>query len=324
MQLHVQNLTRTFGAVHAVKGASFALNPGRVYGFVGPNGAGKTTTMRIMATLDEPTSGDVLLDGVSIVDYPEIARKAIGFMPDTLPAHSDITVREYVDFFARAHGLRHAPLRQAVASVEAFTGLEPLRDKTLRTLSKGMRQRVSLARALVHDPQVLILDEPAAGLDPRARVELRELVSALGDAGKTLLISSHILTELSEICTDVIIIETGSILRCSPLRGNNRQTEDAAAEKGTDDTSESAPLRTVAIRPLGPPDKLHRALLELPHVRQVRPVANELHADIEGDEPETAAVLRLLVERNIALLAFYPVEENLETIFMRVTKGELA
>ncbi len=309
MQLQVDRLTRTFGKLRAVDAISFTLEGGGVYGFVGPNGAGKTTTMRIMATLDEPTAGDVLLDGASVIDFPEAARRAVGFMPDTLPAHGDVTVTEYIDFFARAHGLRRAPLREAVASVTAFTGLEPLREKTLNSLSKGMRQRVSLARALVHDPQVLILDEPAAGLDPRARVELRELVRALGDAGKTLLISSHILSELAEICTDFIIIEKGRILRSGPLR---------------DAQSETAPRRTVALRPLGDPEALRRLLLELPNVLQVRPVAAEWHADIEGGDPELAALLQQLVSRDARLTAFYPVEENLESLFMRVTKGELA
>jgi ABC-2 type transport system ATP-binding protein len=323
MQLQVQNMTRTFGKVHAVENVSFALKPGRVYAFVGPNGAGKTTTMRAIATLDEPTSGDVLLDGVSIVDYPEVARAAVGFMPDTLPMHSDITVREYVDFFARAHGLRRSKLKSAVERVEEFTGLGPLRDKTLKSLSKGMRQRVSLARALVHDPQVLVLDEPAAGLDPRARVELRELVRALGDAGKTLLVSSHILTELSEICTDVIIIEKGRILRCSALRGNGRAPEEGDASGEAADAAEPA-VRSVALRALGSPEALQRILLELPYVRQVRPVANELVVDCACNDRELADLLRLLVQRDIPLLSFAPVEENLETIFMRVTKGELA
>ncbi len=309
MQLRVENLTRTFGSVQAVADVSFALLPGRVYAFVGPNGAGKTTTMRILATLDEPTAGEALLDGTSIVEFPEVARAAVGFMPDTLPAHSDITVHEYVDFFARAHGLRGPQLRNALASVQDFTGLAPMRDKTLRTLSKGMRQRVSLARALVHDPQILILDEPAAGLDPRARVEFRELVRMLGTGGKTLLISSHILSELSEICTDVLIIEKGRLLDSGALRG-------AGAAR--------TPHRTMALRPLDPAEKLQRILLELPQVLHVRPVAHELHADIQGGDEETAAVLRLIVERGARLAAYYPVEENLETLFMRVTKGELA
>ncbi len=309
MQVRVEELTRAFGALRAVDQVSFTLDSGKVYGFVGPNGAGKTTTMRIIATLDEPTEGDVLLDGVSVLDYPEEARRVVGFMPDTLPEHSDVTVHEYVDFFARAHGLRRSQLHESVASVEAFTGLEPLLDKTLGSLSKGMRQRVSLARALVHDPRVLILDEPAAGLDPRARIELRELVRDLATAGKTLLISSHILSELAEICTDVLIIERGRVLRSGPLR------ETASA---------TSALRTIAVRPLGDPEPVRRILLELPAVRQVRPVAAEWHVDLEGGDAEVATLLQQLTAREARLTAFYPVEESLESLFMRVTKGELA
>lgn len=210
MKVEIKNLTRIFRrGFKAVDDLSFTFSSGEVIGFVGPNGAGKTTTMRMMATLDFPDAGDILLDGRSILDDPDLAHRAIGFMPDELPDRNDITVEEYLDFFGRAYGLRGAALRTALDGVEEFTGLVPFRDKTLRQLSKGMKQRVSLARALVHDPAVLIMDEPANGLDPRARVELRELVKALAENGKAILISSHILSELEEMCTGTVIIERG-------------------------------------------------------------------------------------------------------------------
>ncbi len=310
MSLVISNLTRNFGRLRAVDNVSFAMAAGGVYGFVGPNGAGKTTTMRILATLDEPTAGDVFLDGVSIVDYPEAARRAVGFMPDSLPAHSDMTVWEYIDFFGRAYGLRGARLREARGAVARFAGLEPMRDKTLRSLSKGMRQRVSLARALVHDPRILVLDEPAAGLDPRARVELRELVAALAEQGKTLLISSHILSELAEICDHVVIIERGRLLHTGAIRDMLSNNE--------------APQRTLAVRPLGDLAPLQRTLLEMPNVRAVRQVAAELHVDLAGGDAEVAALLAEVVRRGPPLLAFYPVEDDLEDLFMKVTKGELA
>ena len=210
MKIELLHLTRVFQrGFKAVDDLSFSFTSGEVVGFVGPNGAGKTTTMRMLATLDVPDSGDILIDGKSILDDPSLAHRAVGFMPDDLPNRSDTTVDEYLDFFGRAYGLRGKELADAINGVEDFTGLVSFRDKTLRELSKGMKQRVSLARALVHDPQVIVMDEPANGLDPRARIELRELVRALAEQGKAILISSHILSELEEMCTTSVIIERG-------------------------------------------------------------------------------------------------------------------
>ena len=209
LAVEVRNLRKTFGKNVALESLSFTLAPGSVTGFIGPNGAGKTTALRIMATLIEPDSGDVLVGGVPTRDNLEAARRAIGFMPDALPDASDITVREYLDFFGRAYGLDGGGLLRRVSDVAAFTGLGGFDDKTLAALSKGMRQRVSLGRALMHDPAALLLDEPAAGLDPRARCELAQSVGTLAKAGKTILISSHILSELAEMCTAFIVIERG-------------------------------------------------------------------------------------------------------------------
>ncbi len=171
MKVQVKNLRKAFGKTIAVDNISFSFDSGHVFGFVGPNGAGKTTTMRIISTIEEPTSGDVLLNGVSVCEEPEVARRLVGYVPDTLPAHGDITVHEYLDFYARAYGLRGAGRARAVEAIEEFTNVGGIREKHLKALSKGMKQRVSLGRALVYDPHILVLDEPAAGLDPRARVE---------------------------------------------------------------------------------------------------------------------------------------------------------
>ena len=186
MHVSVKNLVRCFGRTRAVDGINFGFDSGDIYGFVGPNGAGKTTAMRIMATLDEPDFGDIEIDGVSLINYPEVARRELGFMPDALPAHRDISVEEYVDFFARAYGLRGQKRKQSVEGVIEFTNLSGIRWKMISDCSKGMKQRVSLARALVHNPSVLVMDEPAAGLDPRARIELRELLKILRSQGKAI------------------------------------------------------------------------------------------------------------------------------------------
>lgn len=315
MDVEVKNLVRHFGGVKAVDGVSFAFGRGEVVGFVGPNGAGKTTTMRIMATLDEPTAGDVLLDGKSVLDYPEDAQRRIGFMPDALPEHADMTAHEYVDFFGRAFGLRGAALTAAVGKVEEFTGLVPFRDKTLKSLSKGMKQRVSLARALVHDPALLIMDEPANGLDPRARIELRELVRALAEDGKTILVSSHILTELEEMCTGTLILERGHLLRDTTRRGTAAQVPGAAAERK---------LR-VTVRALGlPPEELARTCLELPGVTKAAPTPKGCTVELAGGEPEAAQLLARMAARVPGLVEFRPEAENLEDVFMNVTKGDLA
>ena len=221
MTVEVQHLRRVFGTTVAVADLSFSFGSGDVLGLIGPNGCGKTTTMRLMTGLDEPTAGDVLVDGVSAVDYPDRVARRIGFMPDFLPSQSDITAHEYVDFFARAAGFSGAELARRVREAEAFVNLTPIRDKVISQLSKGMKQRVSLARAIVHDPGLLVLDEPASGLDLRARLEFREYVKRLAAAGKAILISSHILADLEETCNGCLVMEKGELVRRieGPLKG---------------------------------------------------------------------------------------------------------
>jgi ABC-2 type transport system ATP-binding protein len=308
MDVKVVNLKRYFGKTKAVDDISFEFSSGHIFGFVGPNGAGKTTAMRILATLDDPTEGNAYIDGVSLIDYPEKVRKHVGFMPDTLPTHRDMTVHEYLDFFARAYGLRGEKRRAVVDSVEQFTNLKGIAEKFLRALSKGMKQRLSLARAIVHDPPVLILDEPAAGLDPRARIELRELLKVLADRGKAILISSHILTELAEICDGAVIIEQGKILRAGPM-------EHILAR--------DCPTRTIAIRVSGGPDSLHRELLQLPAVREVRVGGQEAEIQVEGGDEVNCMILAHLVGKGFRVAEFYQRRVDLEDVFMTVTKGEV-
>ncbi len=287
---------------------SFTFTAGQIFGFVGPNGAGKSTTMRVIATLDEPTSGDVLLDGISVVEEPEKAHRMVGYVPDALPAHRDISVHEYLDFFARAYQIRGAARRKVVESIEEFTNLTGIREKHLNALSKGMKNRVSVARALIHDPQVLVMDEPAAGLDPRARIELRELLKVLSGQGKAILISSHILTELAEICTGAVIIERGKILRAGTLEQI---------------LQEDVPHRTVVVRPLDRLEELHKQLLLLPNVEAVRPVDHSLEVDFTGSEEECCDLLADLVRKGFRLVEFASRRADLEQIFMNVTRGDV-
>ncbi len=313
MKVEVVGLRRYFGRTKAVDGISFSFDTGHVFGFVGPNGSGKTTTMRILATLDDPTSGDAFVDGMSVREYPEEVRRRLGFVPDALPEHADITVHEYLDFFARSYGLKGLDRRRAVEGVEEFTNVIGIREKLLRELSKGMKQRVSVGRALIHDPEVLIMDEPAAGLDPRARIELRELLGALGERNKAILISSHILTELTEICNGAVIIEKGRVLRTGTVE---------ALLKGDDGTS---PAERVRVRSLGPGEELRRALLEIPGVTEARCMGNgTVEFESEGGEALAAGILQALVAKGCPVVEFLPLRPDLEDIFMHVTKGEVA
>jgi ABC-2 type transport system ATP-binding protein len=309
MRVNVVHLKKSYGQTKAVDDISFGFTTGQIFGFVGPNGAGKTTTMRILATLEEPTEGNAFVDGVSVVQYPEKARKLVGFVPDSLPTHRDMTVHDYLDFFGRAYGLK-SPYRQKVVDhVEEFTNLTGIRDKALVALSKGMKQRVSVARALLHDPPVLIMDEPAAGLDPRARIELRELLKLLSQQGKAILISSHILTELAEICNGVIIIERGKILRAGNM--DNVLKEDL-------------PRRTVHIRLLEAPEKIYKHLLETPHVERASIlVDNTVEADVTGSEDVCCELLAGLVRSGFRVIEFRQRRADLEEIFMNVTRGEV-
>ncbi|MCL1921063.1 MAG: ABC transporter ATP-binding protein [Kiritimatiellaeota bacterium] len=330
LAIEVTHLVKTFGATRAVDGISFTVPAGSVFGFVGPNGAGKTTTLRIMATLDEPDSGDVLLCGQSVHDDPREIRRRIGFMPDALPSIADITAHEYLDFFGRAYGLRGVALAYRLEEVEDFTGLRPLREKTLAALSKGMKQRVCLARAIIHDPAVLLLDEPAAGLDPRARVELRDMVRQLAAMGKTILISSHILAELAEMCGGVIIMEQGRLLSQGTLEAVAMGTRPDAkvCEVSISVVGGRAFPRATAhedVRP--PPDDaaLQTLLGAIPAIRSFQKAAggDEWIVTLQGGEEAAADVLRKLVEGGVRVTDFRLRKSTLEDVFMNVTTGGL-
>lgn len=306
--LEVQGIERRFGELLAVDAVSFDVQAGEIYGFIGPNGAGKTTTMRICATLDLPDQGDVLISGISVLEEPREARRKLGFMPDSYGMYPNTTIEEYLDFFARAYGLRGARRQQVLREVMDFTALHPLRHKEMMALSKGMRQRLCLAKTMLHDPKLLILDEPAAGLDPRARVELRELLRALAGTGKAILISSHILTELSELCDGVAVIERGSIRATGSVQDIVRQLR---------------PHAQVFLRCLAAPAEVERFLLEQPHIVGLRGEKSGFVFDFHGGEEDLSVLLRQLVTQGLRPVQFQPEAVDLEDIFLSLTEGQV-
>lgn len=307
--LSVQNLTCRFGNLTAVDDVSFEVNRGEILGFIGPNGAGKTTTMRICSTLELPDEGDVLVDGRSVLTHPREARERLGFMPDSYGAYVHTTIAEYLDFFARAYGLRGRSRTRMLDYVKEFTALRPLEDKLITSLSKGMKQRLCLAKTLLHDPAILVLDEPAAGLDPHARVELRELVKALAELDKAVMISSHILSELSQICTTVAVIEAGKIRATGTVEDVVRGVQ--------------AHRTRVFIRAIAPADAVHKALLEEPDVHDVRVHRSGVLVELEGQEDSQARLLKRLVERGLDPIEFSPATVDLEDVFLSLTQGQV-
>lgn len=306
--LEIRGLTKRFQSLVAVDDVSFEVRPGEIYGFIGPNGAGKTTTMRICATLELPDEGDVLVGGVSAVEAPRDVRAKLGFMPDSFGAYANTTVREYLDFFARAYGLRGRDRTRTLGEVMDFTALEPLAEKEIAGMSKGMKQRLCLAKTLLHRPSVLILDEPAAGLDPRARVELRELLRALAELGKAILVSSHILTELSEMCHGVAVIERGTLRARGPIH----EVKQA--------------LRThsvVFVRALEPVEALERALLQAPLVEKVRRDRGGVALEFTGSDAQLSELLASLVAAGLRPVEFASPETDLEDVFLSLTQGEV-
>jgi ABC-2 type transport system ATP-binding protein len=305
--LEVDSLTRSFDRQLAVDRVSFSVEAGKIIGFIGPNGAGKTTTMRICATLDLPDSGEVRVAGESALQEPRAARRRLGFMPDSYGAYANTTVAEYLDFFARAYGLSGSERRATLQSVTEFTALDTLLEKMTSVLSKGMKQRLCLAKTLLHDPALLILDEPAAGLDPRARVELRELLKVLAERGKSILISSHILTELSEMCDGVVVIEKGKIRASGPVAAITR---------------ELSPHLQLFVRALDPPEQLERALLEQPGIGELRANRGGFQLSL-ADEAAAARLLAALVGAGLKIVEFAPEAANLEDVFLKLTEGKV-
>ncbi|MCO6455991.1 MAG: ABC transporter ATP-binding protein [Pirellulaceae bacterium] len=306
--IELRRLHRFFGSTRAVQDISFDVGQGEVFGYIGPNGAGKTTSMRILATLDLPTYGDALVDGFSVVNDPDRVRRRLGFMPDYFGTYANVNCAEYLDFFARSYGLTGRDRHRALRHVMSFTNLDGLAEKPIRGLSKGMKQRLCLGRAMIHDPAVLVLDEPAAGLDPRARIELREMIRELAAGGKTILISSHILTELAEICDRVAIIEQGQLLATGTVeeieRGHQRHSD-------------------VKVRVLGGAGSLAEWLSARDDVANISVDGELAFFSHTGDRATEAGLLREMVQADFQVVEFGCKARTLEDVFLRVTEGKV-
>lgn len=332
--IEVRRLTKRYGELEALSELSFQVPEGEIFGFIGPNGAGKTTTIRILATLLLPSSGQAWIGGHDVTRAPEAVREVLGYMPDHWGVYPDLTVREYLEFFAASFGIPRRARASAVAGAMELTDLGGLAERLAGTLSKGMRQRLCLAKTLVHDPRLLILDEPADGLDPRARIELRELLRELARMGKTVLISSHILSELSDLVTSVGILERGALLASGPVEeivarfvGGFALPEPARGPLGVGGALLADPQGgAVRYRLRTTPATHERAfelLLSLPGIEVRRAGESSLLFSYLGSEERVADLVLALAKGRVMVLALEPLKADLEAVFMNVTKGRV-
>jgi ABC-2 type transport system ATP-binding protein len=302
--ISVKNLHRSFGPLKAVDDVSFDVEHGSVCGFIGANGAGKTTTMRMIASLDYPSSGSISVCGHDVVNRPAKVRSLIGWMPDHFGNYANMTVLEYLDFYARALGYKGSERQMRVQEVMEFVDLIPLADRFSNKLSKGMTQRLGLGRALLHDPQVLIMDEPAAGLDPKARVELKHLIRVLSEDGKTIFISSHILSELGEMCDHLLFMNDGKLV--------HQGDAESLRVHG-----ENAEVTHYSVHVVGSSEKLADWVAVNPHVDYVETLKRGARIQIDSIDPEKAAyVLARMVQDGLKITEFHREERNLEDAFI--------
>jgi ABC-2 type transport system ATP-binding protein len=310
IMIRTTDLRVDYDDVTAVRDLNLRIGRGEVYGLIGPNGAGKTSTIRVLATLLEPTHGEVVIGGFDAAARPEAVHTILGYMPDQPPVHDELTAEEYLDVFAASYGLAGDARRARVEECLRIAGLVEKRRALAGTLSRGMKQRLVLAKTLLHDPKVLLLDEPASGLDPNARIELRDLIRELGRRGCTVLVSSHILTELADFCTSIGIMERGRMVESGRI-------EEIAARlvphrtvvvELVADAAGAAPARARAAEILG----------RLPAVKRVAEEAAGLAVDFEGTDDDLAGLLAALVGAGVRVKGFAERKMGVEDIFVKV------
>jgi len=307
--IETRDLTKKYGDLFAIHKIDLKLDRGDVFGFIGPNGAGKTTTMRILATLLNPTWGEAYVGGYSIYAKPREIRRIIGYMPDFFGVYDNMKVLEYLEFFAAAYRIKGAQRKKICSEVLDLVDLGYKRDAFVTSLSRGMTQRLGLARVLLHDPQVLLLDEPASGLDPRARIEIRGLLKELRKMGKTIMVSSHILPELADICNKIGIIEKGELLVNDDVANVMRQVRQQMVLRisvaGNGDSHQTAA----------------RLLEDHPSVEKVEPHETELRVTLKTGDHDHSQLAKLIIDNGLGLTRLTEEEINLETAFMALTKG---
>ncbi len=300
-------LTRMFGNLAALYGLDLTVYKGDLFGFIGSNGAGKTTTLRILATFLAPTAGTASILGHDVVRDADAVRHVIGYMPDFFGVYKDMEVTEYLDFFGACYRIPAAQREKTVNDVLELVGLSEKKGSLIGALSRGMQQRLGLARVLIHDPQVLLLDEPASGLDPRARIEVMAILQELQRLGKTIIISSHILSELQTLCNRVAIIEKGKLIYSGPVQGVRDQMTQA---------------RVIWVRVSSDPTQAIELLRARPEISEVKPVDHEIKVTLAGADADHSIVADVLVRGGAKLIELREDEIGLEEVFLRVTKGE--
>ncbi len=308
--IEIKELSKHFGNRFAVNNISFSIESGEIFGLVGPNGAGKTTTMRMLVTLLKPDKGEIFVAGHSVRKKPNEVRRIIGFMPDSFGVYGDMTVQEYLDFFGACYKIPPNQRAHLITDLLDLVDLGHRRDDMVDTLSTGLKQRLGLARVLIHDPGILVLDEPASGLDPRARVEIRELLLEVARLGKTIIFSSHILADVGELCTRVGIIEDGKMVALGTLQQLSERV---------------MPHRRLRIGLLDHMKEAQVALQSNIGVSEVRLLDNSsrvsLEVDFIGDDEAIHQLLAKLLEQGFPVVHFSEETKNLEEVFMRTTKG---
>ncbi|MFO0975491.1 MAG: ABC transporter ATP-binding protein [Planctomycetaceae bacterium] len=305
----VRDLRVSYGKFDAVKGINLDIPEGEVFGFIGPNGAGKSSTFRVLATLQPKFRGMALVCGLDVLSQAQKVRDVMGFVPDFFGVYEDLTSLEYLHFFAAAYKLPVSRRKATIDDVLSLTDMTHKANSPVDGLSRGMKQRLALARVLLHDPKVLLLDEPSSGLDPRARIEMRELLKALRELGKTILISSHILSELSQLCTRIGIIELGQMVAQGSLNDIYRQLQ---------------LMRVVHIRVENPSDELYQRVCRIQGVGEVEQQIDRWAIRLHEEETSIADLHQGLVDAKARLTMFQPEAMDMETAFMKLTEGKTA